>query len=286
MRWIVVGANGMLGQDLVEMLEKKGEEVRTYDRPEIDLTVEASVRERVKDADVVVNCAAYTAVDAAEEDERAAFNVNATAVEYLAVVCREIGARLVHISTDYIFDEPADRPTPCAEDDLPAPAGAYGRTKLAGEWALRALGEDYLIVRTAWLYGAKGNCFPKTMARLAGEHDRLTVVADQFGQPTWTRDLADLVWRLVEAKAPVGIYHGTSEGKTNWHGFTQAIVRSLGKDPKMVAPVTTAEFPRPAPRPAFSVLGHDRLRAIGVEPIGAWEERWEVATPEVLADYF
>lgn len=285
MRWIVVGAKGMLGQDLVELLESKGQEVTALDRPEIDLTVPDSVRENIREADVVVNTAAFTAVDAAEEQERAAFNVNATAVQYLAVQCREIGARLVHISTDYVFDEPADRATPCEEDALPAPAGAYGRTKLAGEWALQALGHDYLIVRTAWLYGAKGNCFPKTMARLAGEHERLTVVADQFGQPTWTRDLADLIWRLVAAKAPTGIYHGTASGKTNWHGFTQAIVRTLGKDPQMVVPVTTEEFPRPAPRPAFSVLGHAALTAIGVAPIGEWESRWEQAAAEVLADY-
>ncbi|EFL93765.1 dTDP-4-dehydrorhamnose reductase [Mobiluncus curtisii] len=285
MRWIVVGANGMLGQDLVEMLQSQGEDVRTYDRPEIDLTVQSSVKEHVVEADVVVNTAAFTAVDKAEEQERAAFDINATAVQYLAAQCREIGARLVHISTDYVFDEPADRETPCEEYALPKPAGAYGRTKLAGEWALRSLSEDYLIVRTAWLYGAKGNCFPKTMARLAGEHDRLTVVADQYGQPTWTRDLADLIWRLISAKAPSGIYHGTAQGKTNWHGFTQAIVRSLGKDPSMVAPVTTADFPRPAPRPAFSVLAHKTIRDLGLEPIGPWEERWEVAAKEILADY-
>ncbi|EEJ54272.1 dTDP-4-dehydrorhamnose reductase [Mobiluncus mulieris] len=285
MRWIVLGAKGMLGQDVVELLQSKNQEVQSLDRPQVDLTLFDSLRSQVRDADVVVNCAAFTAVDAAEEQERQAFDVNAKAVQYLAVQCREIGARLVHVSTDYVFDEPADRDTPCPEDALPAPAGAYGRTKLAGEWALQAQGKDYLIVRTAWLYGAKGNCFPKTMARLAGGHDRLTVVADQFGQPTWTRDLTDLIWRLVEAKAPTGIYHGTSSGKTSWYGFTQEIVRSLGRNPAMVVPVATADFPRPAPRPAFSVLGHRALEAIGVAPIGQWDSRWKVAAGEVLADF-
>ena len=280
MRWIVVGAKGMLGQDLVEMLQNQGQEVTALDLPEIDLTVYSSVQEKIVSADVVVNCAAYKAVDAAEEHESAAFTINATAVQYLAQQCHRIGARLVQISTDYVFAGDAD--TPYDENALPHPAGAYGRTKVAGEWALRANTDDYLIVRTAWLYGAKGNCFPKTMARLAGERDSLSVVADQYGQPTWTRDLADLIWRLVTAKAPSGTYHGTSEGKTNWYGFTQEIIKSLGKNPEMLAPVTTEQFPRPAPRPAYSVLGHEALRRISIAPIGNWCERWQAAASEVL----
>lgn len=280
MRWLVAGANGMLGQDLVAALEAEGEEVRGVGLPETDITDAASIARSLVDVDVVVNAAAYTAVDKAEEDEASAFTLNAVGPQLLARRAREIGARLVHISTDYVLDGTATEPY--AETAPLAPASAYGRTKGAGEWAVRAESEDYLIVRTAWLYGEHGACFPKTMARLAAERDRLTVVADQVGQPTWTRDLADLVVRLVRAQAPSGVYHGTSGGAVSWHGFTQEIVRTMGKDPQMVVPVTSAEFRRPAPRPAYSVLGHDALRAIGVEPIGDWQERWRAASGAVI----
>lgn len=270
----------MLGQDLVAALEAEGEEVRGVGLPETDITDAASIARSLVDVDVVVNAAAYTAVDKAEEDEASAFTLNAVGPQLLARRAREIGARLVHISTDYVLDGTATEPY--AETAPLAPASAYGRTKGAGEWAVRAESEDYLIVRTAWLYGEHGACFPKTMARLAAERDRLTVVADQVGQPTWTRDLADLVVRLVRAQAPSGVYHGTSGGAVSWHGFTQEIVRTMGKDPQMVVPVTSAEFRRPAPRPAYSVLGHDALRAIGVEPIGDWQERWRAASGAVI----
>lgn len=280
MRWLVAGANGMLGTDLVALLQREGEEVRAVDLPEIDITDAASVAKNVADVDVVVNVAAYTAVDKAEEDEAFAFTLNAVGPQLLARRAAEIGAKLVHISTDYVLDGVATEPY--AEDAPINPKSAYGRTKGAGEWAVRANTDAYYIVRTAWLYGEHGNCFPKTMARLAGEHERLTVVADQVGQPTWTVDLADLIVRLVRAEAPAGTYHGTSDGAVSWHGFTEAIVASLGKDPAMVAPVSSEEFQRPAPRPAYSVLGHDALRAAGVEPIGDWYDRWQAAAPSVL----
>ncbi|MDO5672420.1 MAG: dTDP-4-dehydrorhamnose reductase [Actinomycetaceae bacterium] len=281
MRWVLVGANGMLGQDLAALLKDRGQEVTTVDLPEIDITDRVSVERNIAGGtDIVVNCAAFTAVDKAEEAEALAFTINAVGPQYLAQRCKDIGARLVHISTDYVFDGAATEPY---KADAPiCPASAYGRTKGAGEWAIRSNADNYLIVRTAWLYGQYGNCFPKTMARLAGEHDSLKVVGDQFGQPTWTVDLSDLIYRLVEGRAPSGIYHGTSQGKTSWHGFTQAIVASLGKDPSMVNACTTEEFPRPAPRPAFSVLDHGSLRAQGVEPIGDWHDRWQTAAQEVL----
>jgi dTDP-4-dehydrorhamnose reductase len=186
----------------------------------------------------------------------------------------------VHVSTDYVFDGAAT--DPYAEDAPVSPRSAYGRTKAAGEWAVRAEAPDHLIVRTAWLYGARGPCFPKTMARLAAERERLTVVDDQVGQPTWTRDLADLMVRLVDAGSPAGTYHGTSSGRTSWFGFTQRIVASAGLDTP-VEPTTSEAFVRPAPRPAYSVLGHDALHAAGVAPIGDWAERWDAAAGEVLA---
>lgn len=279
-RWLVTGAAGMLGTDLVDLLRRRGAQVTALGRHDLDVTDEAQVTELVRDVDVVVNCAAWTAVDDAEAREDEAFVLNAVAPQLLARAARVAGARMVHISTDYVFAGTATRPH--VESAPLAPRSAYGRTKAAGEWAVRAEAPDHLIVRTAWLYGAHGSCFPKTMARLAAERDELAVVADQVGQPTWTADLADLVVRLVDAGAPAGTYHGTSSGEVSWHGFTQEIVRTLGRDPGMVGETTSEAFPRPAPRPAYSVLGHEALLLAGVDPIGHWAERWTVAAPVVL----
>jgi len=228
----------------------------------------------------VVNCAAWTAVDDAEEREAEAFALNAGGPQLLARAARQTGARMVQVSTDYVFDGAATQPY--AESAALAPRSAYGRTKAAGEWAVRAEHPDHLIVRTAWLYGAHGACFPRTMARLAAEREELTVVTDQVGQPTWTRDLSDLIYRLVTAGAPAGTYHGTSTGAVSWHGFAEEIVGSIGRNPAMVRETTTQAFPRPAPRPAYSVLGHHALAAAGVEPIGQWLDRWRAAAPHVL----
>lgn len=280
MRWLITGANGMLGTDLVSRLQAAGHEVHATDVPDLDITDPAATS-AISGVDVIVNCAAHTAVDALEEQEGAGFTINAVGPQLLSRAAREQGAIMVQISTDYVFA--GDGTSPYAEDAPLAPLSAYGRTKGAGEWAVRAENPHHYIVRTAWLYGAAGNCFPKTMARLAAEKERLSVVADQVGQPTWTKDLADLIVRLVESGAPFGTYHGTSSGQVSWHGFTQAIVASIGKDPEMVDPTTSAEFVRPAPRPAYSVLGHDALTAAGVVPIGPWDERWEAAAAEVLS---
>ncbi|GAA4719396.1 dTDP-4-dehydrorhamnose reductase [Isoptericola chiayiensis] len=270
----------MLGHDLLDVLTATGPDVTGLGRADVDVTDAQAVRAAVVGYDVVVNAAAWTAVDDAEEREAQAFDVNATAAAHVARAAAEAGARLVHVSTDYVFDGAATEPY--TEDAPIAPRSAYGRTKGAGEWAVRAEAPDHLIVRTAWLYGAHGGCFPKTMARLGAEKDQLAVVDDQVGQPTWTRDLAELIVRLVDAEAPTGTYHGTSSGQTSWFGFTQRILASAGLATPL-EPTTSAAFVRPAPRPAYSVLGHDALRAAGVEPIGDWAERWEAAAPTVLA---
>ncbi|AIE82596.1 dTDP-4-dehydrorhamnose reductase [Actinotignum schaalii] len=283
MRWMVTGSRGMLGQDLVALLAQRGQNVLAVDKSELDITDPAAVAHLVDKVDVVVNVAAHTAVDKAESEEAAAFTINATGPQILARRTAQIGAKLVQVSTDYVFS--GDAVDPYEENDVMNPKGAYGRTKAAGEWAVRAETEDYYIVRTAWLYGAQGNCFPKTMARLASERDALSVVTDEVGQPTWTVDLADLIYRMVEANIPSGTYHGTSSGKTNWWNFTREIVAMLGKDPAMVGETTAAAFNRPAPRPHFSVLSHGALRRAGIEPIGDWKERWEAAAPSVLAEY-
>ena len=281
MRWLVAGAGGMLGRDLVAALDGAGEQVTAADRSALDVTDPASARRAAAGHDVVVNCAAWTAVDDAETREPDAFAVNATGAATLARAAREAGARIVHVSTDYVFDGAATAPYP--EDAPLAPRSAYGRTKAAGEWAVRAEHPDHLVVRTAWLYGAHGACFPKTMARLAASRDRLEVVEDQVGQPTWTADVADLLVRLVAARAAPGTYHATSSGAASWFEFAAAVVASAGDDPAKVHATTSESFVRPAPRPAYSVLGHASLRRAGVEPIGPWRERWDVAAPAVLA---
>lgn len=281
MRWLVVGHKGMLGQDLVKTLTAKGLDVSGIDRTEVDITNSQDTFRALAGYDVVVNCAAYTAVDAAEEAEELAFLVNALGASYLAQAAKAHGAKLVHISTDYVFS--GDATTPYVESDVPGPASAYGRTKLAGEWAVEANTDDYIIVRTAWLYGAKGNCFPKTIVKLLNDRDAITVVDDQFGQPTWTIDLAELIFNLVDAQVPSGVYHGTSGGQTNWFEFARAVAVSAGLDPERVQPTTSAEFKRPAPRPAWSVLEPKAVVAAGVTPIQSWQDAWKISAAEILA---
>ncbi len=281
MRWLVVGCAGMLGTDLLDVVAGRGYDVVGVDRGDVDSTTPDGLVDHLTGRDVVVNCAAWTAVDDAESHEGRAFTLNAVGAGLLASAAATVGARMVQISTDYVFDGTATSPYP--EDGPMLPRSAYGRTKAAGEWAVRALAPDHLVVRTAWLYGAHGRNFPKTIAAAGAERGALQVVDDQVGQPTWTRDLADLIVRLVEAQAPAGTYHGTSSGQVSWWGFAREVVAAAGLDPQMVAASRTDAASRPAPRPAYSVLGHDALRRVGVEPIGDWAERWAVAADEVLA---
>ena len=292
-RWLVTGAGGMLGRDLTALLDAAGEEFAALTRADLDITDAAAARAVVAAArpDVVVNCAAWTAVDAAEEHEEEALAINGRGAANLAAACAAAGAVLVHPSTDYVFDGRAS--APYAENAPTAPAGAYGRTKLAGEQAVRAaLPDASYIVRTAWLYGAYGKNFVKTMLRLAGNGTSPGVVADQHGQPTWTADVAAQVYALVEKAAPPGTYHATSSGETTWYGFAEAIFdryhrdqASAGTERELASPrpVTTAEYPTPARRPAYSVLGHDAWRAAGIEPIGDWRDALDRAFPEVAA---
>ncbi|WP_175953473.1 dTDP-4-dehydrorhamnose reductase [Schaalia sp. Marseille-Q2122] len=286
MKWTVTGAAGMLGQDLVAALKARGDDVVALDVAELDILDSSAVMEALGTpgaSDVVVNCAAWTQVDSAEEKEDAAFRLNAVGPQNLAAACRASGARLVQISTDYVF--PGNGTKPYGEDDLLDPLGAYGRTKAAGEWAVRASGADYLIVRTAWLYGEHGTPFPKVMAKLLTERGHVDVVTDQVGQPTWTKDLVALIIALIDAQAPSGTYHGTSSGQGSWYEFTQEIAASMGVAKEAVGETTSEAFVRPAPRPAYSVLAHDALRKIGVEPIGDWRQRWQAAAPAILADF-
>lgn len=277
--WLVTGGGGMLATDLVDQLERKGARVRALSKESLDITDAAAVSRALAGVDILVNCAAYTAVDAAERDEATAHRINAEAAGTLAQACVVAGVKLIHLSTDYVFA--GDASSPYAEFDRVAPQGAYGRSKAAGERAVIDAGGDHYIVRTAWLYGAAGSCFPKTIAKAGAERGALEVVEDQLGQPTWTRDVSDFIIALVEADAPTGIYHGTSSGQTSWFEFAREVCSSAGFG-DIVSPVPSSAYPRPAPRPAWSVLGHAAHESLGIPSIGNWLERWRVAAPEVL----
>jgi dTDP-4-dehydrorhamnose reductase len=271
---MVVGANGLLGHDLLEVVAAAGHEVVGLDLPDIDITRPDSVAAALDSStpDVVVNAAAYTAVDAAEEHEDLALRVNGDGPRVLAeAIAARPGIRLVHLSTDYVF--PGDAELPYAEDATPGPRSAYGRTKLAGERAILAVLPDRgYVVRTAWLYGVHGANFVQTMLDLERTRPEIAVVDDQRGQPTWSRDLATQIVALVDAEAPAGIYHGTSSGETTWCGFAREVYRLIGADPARVLPTTSDAFPRPAPRPAYSVLGHNRWFVVGLTPMRDWRE--------------
>ena len=276
MRWLITGAHGQLGADLQQVLA--ADDLRAVGHSELDIADAGAVAKTIADfaPDVVVNAAAYTAVDAAETDEDAAHRVNAGGPAVLAAALAERGGRLIHVSTDYVFAGDANRPYDV--DDPTGPRSAYGRTKLAGELAVRELLPDAsYIVRTAWVYGATGANFVKTMARLQRERDTVSVVDDQRGAPTWSADLAAGLVELGRSAAAPGIYHCTNAGDTTWFGFTQAIFEELGADPARVLPTTTDAFPRPAPRPAYSVLSDRSWRDAGLTPMRHWRDALHAA---------
>ncbi|MFT4028588.1 MAG: dTDP-4-dehydrorhamnose reductase [Protaetiibacter sp.] len=277
-RYLIAGADGMLGRDL--RLALAGRELRAPSRAELDITDPSSVADAVRDADVVINAAAYTSVDAAEGEEDRAYAVNAAGAGNLARAAADAGARFVQISTDYVFR--GDATTPYPEDAPLDPLGAYGRTKAAGERLVRQAHPDAYIVRTAWLYGRHGSSFPRTMLRLAGERETVSVVTDQVGQPTWTRDLGAAVVRLLDAGAPSGVYHGTNSGRASWFELARATFALAGLDPERVLPTDSATFTRTAPRPGFSVLGHDAWARAGLDAPRAWQDALAEAVPELL----
>ncbi|GAA0278484.1 dTDP-4-dehydrorhamnose reductase [Cryptosporangium japonicum] len=276
MRWLITGAAGALGHDLRSLLP----DATAATRAELDITDPDAVRAAVAGHDVVINAAAYTAVDAAESDEAAATRVNGFGAAFLAEACAATGATLLQISTDYVL--PGDASAPCPEDSPTDPVNAYGRSKLAGEQAvLSALPDRGYVIRTAWLYGENGSNFVATMLTLAATRPTVSVVDDQHGQPTWTAALAGQLVALGhaarEGRAAPGVYHGTASGQTTWHGLTQAIYTLAGLDPARVGTTTSDAFPRPAKRPAYSVLGHSRWASTGVETQPHWHDQLEEA---------
>ena len=284
---LVTGMGGQLSTDVVDVTRPLSDVpfCRGLTIDDLDITDAFAVTDtvaewaRVVRSDspdhrlVVLNAAAYTAVDAAEDDEETAYAVNASAPALLATACGKVGAQLVHVSTDYVF--PGDRVggPPYDVDDPTGPRSAYGRTKLAGELAVREiLPAASWVVRTAWVYGATGGNIVKTMARLESERETVSVVDDQTGSPTWSRDLARALYALAREDAPAGTYHCTNRGQTTWHGFTRAVFEELGADPDRVLPISTAEFPRPAPRPAYSALSPRAWDDAGLPQLPGWRD--------------
>jgi dTDP-4-dehydrorhamnose reductase len=268
MRLLVTGSRGQLGRALQRLAPSLGHEFIGYDLPELDITDAAAVRAVVRKArpEVVINCAAFTAVDAAEADEATALAVNGTAVASIAAAADEAGATLVQISTDYVFDGAARRPY--REDDAVNPLSAYGRTKLAGERAAAAA-RRHLIVRTAWLFGEGANFVGAIRRQIESGQRTLRVVADQRGCPTFAGDLAGALLRLLEAGAP-GLVHAVNAGDATWLEFAGEIVRQLRADVEVV-PITTSEAARPAHRPQYSVLDASRFRAITGATLPPWQ---------------
>lgn len=270
---LVTGSYGQLGRAVLAEAESRGIPAEGRDLDTLDITDRAAVAKWAETARprAIVNCAAYTAVDECEEHESLATEVNATAVGHLADACNATDSALIQVSTDYVFDGTASRPY--REDDAVAPAGAYGRTKLLGEQSARTA-DRHLIVRTAWLYGLGGRHFVDAISRqIEGGSNQLRVVADQHGSPTFCDDLAAAVLDLV-AREATGVVHAVNTGVTSWHGFAAEIVRQLGAEVEVV-PVSTEEFPRPAVRPAYSVLDTSRLEDLIGRGMPGWQRALE-----------
>lgn len=270
---MITGANGQLGRDLVIAGAAAGHEVCAFERSTLDLGRPADVRAAVRavEPDVVINAGAWTAVDACESDPARAFTLNGAAVGWLAEACDEVGAHLIHVSTDYVFD--GTKASPYVESDEPNPRSVYGASKLLGEQRAAELGDRAAIVRTSWVCGEHGANMVRTILRLHGAGVPLAFVDDQRGHPTFTGDLAPLLVRLGDERR-AGIVHATNQGAVSWFEFTREVVALLGGDPDRVTPIRTADLdpPRPAPRPANSVLDNAQLRAWGVPALRDFRE--------------
>lgn len=282
MRILITGGNGQLGQSFAKVAEEYPAHGFFYaDLPELDITSQASVAAAISEfrPDVIVNCAAYTAVDRAESEPEAARAINADGARIVAEAASREGIKLVHISTDYVFDGTASRPL--REEEPVAPLGVYGRTKLEGEQVVRASGAAAAVVRTAWLYSEFGANFVKTMLRLASERREVNVVDDQRGSPTYAPDLARAVMRVIEnGVSGFEIYHFAGSGVTSWCGFAAEIFRLAGSGVKL-NPITTAEFPTAAPRPAYSALDTSKIASVGAV-VPSWKDSLKICIENIF----
>lgn len=270
MKVLVTGVKGQLGYDVVNELEKRGHEAVGTDVEEMDITDAVKVREILteENPDAVIHCAAYTAVDAAEENVELCRRINAEGTENIARVCSELNCKLLYVSTDYVFNGEGERPW--EPDDEREPLNVYGQTKCEGELAVEKYVEKLFIVRIAWVFGVNGKNFIKTMLRLGKDHDELTVVADQIGSPTYTYDLSRLLVDMIESDK-YGRYHATNEGLCSWYEFAVEIFRQAGMDVH-VRPVTSEEYPAKAKRPHNSRMDKSKLEENGFERLPAWKD--------------
>jgi dTDP-4-dehydrorhamnose reductase len=280
---MVLGASGQLGQDLGSLAESSGHEVLALGHSELDIRDGYRLREVARHFQPALcfNAAAYTAVDRAEAEPALAEEVNHRAALRVAEVCRDLVIGLVHFSTDYVFDGSATEPIP--EDAPTSPLGEYGRSKLRGEEAVLRSGADAWVIRSSWLYGLHGHNFVRTVLRLVRERGEMRVVADQRGSPTWTKDLAAAASSLAADGEPPGVYHLTNSGEATWFELALETARLAGLDGR-VLPISTAEFPTPARRPAYSVLDNRRWRTLGRSPLRDWREALAEFVPLIAAD--
>ena len=276
MKILVTGANGMLAKEVKEKFEKENEIIAT-DVAELDITNEEAVSNFINATkpDYIINCAAYTAVDKAEENYELADKINGDGPTNLAKAAKKTGAKLVHISTDYVFGGDLDITKDYKEDDAKAPVTVYGKTKLHGEEGIIANMGEYYIFRTAWLYGVGGNNFVKTMTKLGSTRDEINVVSDQHGSPTYAKDLTEIIYQAIEKKIPYGIYNATNEGYTTWYEFTKEILAEQGIECK-INPVTTDEYIEmmkitQAKRPFNSQMSKAKLESCGIK-IPEWKD--------------
>jgi len=269
-----------LGADAAIVFRQCGFEVHALGREELDVTHEQQVMDVVQSIgpDVLIHTAAYTQVDQAEMDADAAFRVNADGTRNVANAAQSVNAKLVYVSTDYVFDGRGKEPY--NEFATPNPLSVYGKSKLEGERFVRKFSSRFFIIRTSWVYGLHGNNFVKTMLRLANERDELTVVHDQVGSPTYTVDLACFLAELVNTER-YGVYHASNTGQCSWYEFAKAIFEEAGREEITVRPVTSQQYQRPAPRPAYSVLDHLAIRRCGMKELRHWREALRAFLPQL-----
>lgn len=271
MRVLVTGIRGQLGHDVLNELKKRGHDAVGVNSEEMDITDADMVREVMfrERPEAVIHCAAYTAVDNAEDNVEICRKVNVDGTAYIANMCRELDARMLYVSTDYVFSGDSERPW--EPEDKTNPLNVYGQTKYEGELAVQKCLEKYFIVRISWVFGVNGSNFVKTMLRLGKERGAVSVVNDQIGSPTYTYDLAILMADMIESDK-YGIYHASGEGLCSWYEFAQEIFREAGMDEVKVTPVDSAAFPTKAKRPKNSRMNKDKLKANGFSLLPAWQD--------------